>query len=394
MWIKAPVRGKATLPGCVRWEAKFGSQGADAESVWFEVPESIASQLNPAATPWLQAVLPLAVRHGESLEADCDVDPVWLQNAKAAMDVWSRWFPELKPVEIRTSGIQAPVSIPNARKTGLFFTGGVDSFYSLLHYDRSAASNPHAKLVDDLIYVCGYDIPLENSRALKNKIAALQLIADRLDKNLVIITTNLRETRLNELDWGMVMHGPALGAAGLLLESRWDTLLISAGGCIEDVTPWGSHPLTDPLMSTGLTRVIRYSNNVTRFAKTEFLSKSQIALDHLHVCWVRNSEDNCGECEKCVRTMLMLEVLGVLDKAACFPQGPILEKLRTIQVTSPLAVPLWEDIKAPAFERGRKDVVREIDRCLERSLAASSAPSSLLRGLERKIRNARKKLLG
>jgi hypothetical protein len=180
----------------------------------------------------------------------------------------------------------------------------------------------------------------------------------------------------------------------LLLEPRFDTVLFSAGGNIDDATPWGSHPLSDPLMSTDPLRFIRYQNGVSRFEKTGFIAKSPVALDHLHVCWVRKAHDNCGACEKCVRTLLMLEVLGAREKASCFPGGCVLEKMKSIQVTNALAIPLWEEVKAPARAAGRLDIVREIDSCLarsERAIAANANPG-LLRRWERQVRRARKAL--
>ncbi|HEY9508341.1 MAG TPA: hypothetical protein VIV82_00620, partial [Verrucomicrobiae bacterium] len=87
-------------------------------------------------------------------------------------------------------------------------------------------------------------------------------------------------------------------------------------------------------------------------------------------------------------------VIGVLDKASCFPPGSIMEKVKSIQVTNALAVPLWEEVKAPARAAGREDIVRAIDLCLARSapLIAANANPGLLRRLERKVRHARKAL--
>ena len=49
------------------------------------------------------------------------------------------------------------------------------------------------------------------------------------------------------------------------------------------------------------------------------LSKSQLALDNLRVCWRnRPVKFNCGVCEKCIRTMVNLEISGVLDKCKTF----------------------------------------------------------------------------
>jgi hypothetical protein len=395
MRVESIVFSDGNGPQSVRVSASFASRRRPQrkEILWFEFPESFAEKISRTAEPWLQALLPLAMRWGEPLEIDAPVDEIWLRNAQETMRLWSRWYPKLKPVEIKTSGVRQRDLNSGNRGLGLFFTAGVDSFYSLLFHDQSAAA-ANTKPVDHLIYVCGYDIPLAHETALQEKIKALDRVARRLNRKLIPVRTNLRETRLGELDWGAVMHGPALGTVGLLLESQLETVLISAGGDIDDATPWGSHPLSDPLMSTNELRFIRYQNKVNRFQKTEFIAKSQIALDHLHVCWIRKAHDNCGACEKCVRTMLMLEVIGVLDKASCFPPGSIMEKVKSIQVTNALAVPLWEEVKAPARAAGREDIVRAIDLCLARSapVIAANANPGLLRRWERKVRHARKAL--
>ena len=54
------------------------------------------------------------------------------------------------------------------------------------------------------------------------------------------------------------------------------------------------------------------NTNMTRIQKVAYLSKFEDTYDHLHVCWY--ATDNCGCCKKCIRTLVTLDVLGVLDK--------------------------------------------------------------------------------
>ncbi|MBC8097400.1 MAG: hypothetical protein H7Y43_16465 [Akkermansiaceae bacterium] len=393
MWIKPVTVSRAMMPGYVRLEAKFGQQSTGAESLWFDVPETLQKEISDQGNFWLQAVLPLAFQLQEPLECSVPADAVWLQNARQTMQIWNRWYPDLKPVEIKAAAISSPAPARENR-TGLFFTGGVDSFHSLFDFEEPGASAGVVKkaVVDDLIYVCGYDIPLRDRAALDRKARTLANIARELGKNLVIITTNLRETRLRKLDWGKIMHGPALGAAGLILEGHCSRILFSASSNHQDdATPWGTHPLTDELLSSERLRFIRYGGAIARVEKTAVVAKSPVALNHLHVCWAEKSDTNCGVCEKCVRTMLTLEIFGALKQATCFPSGSVLDKLPGIRVTNPLAVPLWEELKAPALAHGRADIVRAIEACL-----ANSRPGlmkrgfGILRGFEQRFRAARK----
>jgi len=50
---------------------------------------------------------------------------------------------------------------------------------------------------------------------------------------------------------------------------------------------------------------------LSRFQKMEDLSEFEPSFDFLSVCY--NGSRNCGRCEKCVRTMLILDALGKLD---------------------------------------------------------------------------------
>jgi hypothetical protein len=52
-----------------------------------------------------------------------------------------------------------------------------------------------------------------------------------------------------------------------------------------NLAPWGSHPLTDPLLSTLGTRVIHDDAAFSRIEKTEFIARREMALRTLRVCW-------------------------------------------------------------------------------------------------------------
>jgi hypothetical protein len=355
-----PIVDSAALPEHVRVAAEINYGWWQKEKLWFDAPKTHAGVGNAPGNCWLMALLPLAFEGGERLRIHAPVDPTLLENTEKIQRIWAGWFPKRKPVRVQTEQWTQPAK--NDGKIGLFFTGGVDSFFSLLHFDRMAGGG---QKVDDLIYVRGFDIPLENRAAFERKTAVLSKIAASLGKNMIPMATNLRKTRLGKLRWGLRMHGPALGAAGLTLEKKFKVILISSSHGCADVTPWGTHPDSDPLMSSGQTRFIHYGSQIERFDKTAFIAKSDVALKHLHVCWQEGSDRNCGLCEKCYRTLLTLELLGVREKAANFPGGNIsLEYLKSLQVSSPVARQYLDELKKPAIEHSRQDIADAIDACL------------------------------
>ncbi len=348
-----------------RVAAKISCRWWSQEKLWFDVPENFTPSLVDSCNAWLTALLPLAFERGEDLRICGPVDPVLLQNMEQTQQVWARWFPERKPVRI-IAETAAEVRRPAGdERIGCFFSAGVDSFYSLLHFD---ATQTAGRGVDDLIYVWGYDIAIADRRAIAGKMAALTRVAGQLNKNIVPLATNLRETRLRKLDWGLHMHGPALGVAGLLLGARYQSILISTSQIWDSPVPWGTHPATPPLMSSGHLRFNYYGADPSRFEKTAYLARSPIALQNLHVCWVNRDEKNCGRCEKCFRTLLTLEALGCRSAATSFPQEHFsIDRLKDLKLIADLSLPFYEEISVGARSSQRLDIMAAVDACIAAS---------------------------
>lgn len=384
------------MPGYTRLARRivYDRPGLAPELLWFDVPEADAEGMEQSGDGWLVALLPLALRMGEPLRMTAAVDPVLLRNTEQLMTIWDRWYPEHRTVKVEAP----PAAGGNGSRpgrTGLFFTGGVDSFYSALRYDAEAARAGHPP-VEDLLYVWGYDLPLTNRPAFERKARALGEVADRMGKRASIVATNLRQTRLGELDWAKVTHGAALGAAALMLEGRFSTILLSAALARPDDESFGAHPLTDPLMSTGRTSFIHYGAEVTRFDKTVYIAGSDVVRRYLHVCWEDASDRNCGRCEKCYRTQLTLDLLGARQDASCFPSSEFsLDRADRVALGSAATVRLMRDLRGPAFEYGRTDIVAAIDRCLEadRRLRGSDGDSRWLRRARKWRHSFRKRWL-
>lgn len=363
-------RETGATPGCVRLAGRVVSQSLAAEEVlWADVPEAFAADVTDRLDAWMLWLLPHAFEAGEDLCLEGTVDPELLRNAHELMAVWSCWRPGKRPVGIEAEPAASPA--PQGTRTGLFFTAGVDSFFSLLHHDDMARLHPAWNLrpVDDLIYVQGYDIPIANRPALDRKQAALRAIAEETGKTLVTLATNFRDTgvSLRKSDWGPVMHGPAVAACGLLLGRRWRTLLLSAAVAYDEFDPWGSTCMTDPLFSTSATRVWHYGAGADRLRKIEFLARRDVALEHLHVCWRDASERNCGVCEKCFRTLLALDMAGARARARTFPAGEFsVDRLRDVWSDREPVKRMYEKMREHARLIGRADVVSVIDACLAR----------------------------
>lgn len=361
--VKPPDDEKTTrLVG----EVTYDRRSLEPDRMWFEVSDEYSELLSDSGNPWLACLIPIAVTIGEPLRIGLPVDRGLFENIQALMHIWKGWYPYLHviPVEAKTFD-----SVPPGKpaRTASFFSGGVDSFHTVLHHDACAVSGAQ-NTIDDLIFIRGFDIPIDNHGAFQRVRESLSTAAADLGKELVVVSTNLRETKFQGANLALLSHGSFLASAGLVLEKRYRTVLIPSSFARKNLRPWGSHPRTDPLHSTKKTTFIHYGTQYDRVEKTEYMSHSETALRSIRVCWHSDSGKNCGVCNKCRRTKLTLELVGALDRCTTFAKKSIdLNKIAEMYVSSPGDIVCFRGIQTAALRLGRKDIAGAVDRSLQYS---------------------------
>ena len=363
--------GRVRLVGDVAYDDRPGT-----EAYWLEVDEEYAGSLSLSGSPWLAWLLPLAATLGQKLRIGAPVDPLLAENAPRIMKTWTTWyrkrFPHLRAVPIEAEVATAPPA-PLARETGAFFSGGIDSFYTVLS-NLEREDRERFPKIDRLLWVGGFDLPIESPEEEFVRLRArLSAAARDLGLRFFDVRTNLRRTRFREARWGNLSHGPALAGVGLALERRFETFYIAATHERGEIRPWGSHPDTDPLLSTRSTRFVHDGLGVRRSDKTERISRSDVAMRSLHVCFRSGTADNCCDCRKCLLAMLTLEVFGLMSRCSVFPRPLDLERVRRVYLRSPSYWRLYTDILVRARKAGRKDIAKAIAACRLRYLYTKPA---------------------
>jgi len=351
----------------VRLAADISYQdNSEQETLWFEVPESLKENLTLSGNPWLAALLPLASRLGEPLHIDGPIDPVLYESPRELMEWWHYWFPEMDLIDVQ--GTAVAVQDRNAPVlTAQFFSGGVDSFFTLLRHANSA----EPVQVDDLLIGWGFDIPLSDKNSFTRVKNTLEIAASKLGKRLIPFSSNIRETRFRTLPWGTIGHGNAMASVALLLEGIYKRVLIPSTDGYRETGPWGSHATTDHFYSSSAMRIIHDGAAYSRFQKVELVATSTPALSALRVCWRSQSDENCGKCEKCLRTMLALELCSVLKKTPTFAHATLeLDKVSQAycpkEKTGSMRL-YYQEMLDVARQRGRQDLATAISRALWRS---------------------------
>jgi hypothetical protein len=157
-------------------------------------------------------------------------------------------------------------------------------------------------------------------------------VAAAFEKRFVEVETNIRELLDPFADWCGAAHGAAMAAVGHLLHRQFDTIYFAAPHTYANLFPCGSHPLLDPLWSTEGLEFVHDGCEATRIEKVALLATSDVCLRNLRVCFKNtNGIYNCGKCEKCLRTMINLHIVGALEACEAFDQPLNLRRVARIE---------------------------------------------------------------
>jgi hypothetical protein len=260
------------------------------------------------------------MRAARSLVLADSLSPRLFASQAAIQKLFQDWDNRFNAVRIT-----APFGEPHQASTGgtgLFFTGGVDSFFSLLR---------HREEITHLIFVRGFDIKRDEQEVDGSVLPAIRAVAAQMNKTLVEVSTNIREFSDPIVDWALDYHGTALAAVALLLAPTLNKVYVAASHAEGDTFRWGSHLFLDPLYSTETLSLIHDGANATRVEKVAAIADDRLVQQTLRVC-NKAGAYNCGRCEKCLRTMINLRVAGALEKVVTFDRHLRLNEVRLIHV--------------------------------------------------------------
>ncbi|MER7707107.1 hypothetical protein ABTX81_29940 [Kitasatospora sp. NPDC097605] len=358
MLIVEDVRRTGTARG---WElsARVRAKAApDVERLHFTVRGGGSDWVPERGDAFLAALVMPAMSLGEDLLVDAPVSARLLRSARTAMEIYSAWWERFG--EVRLTATETAVPAGGEDAVGLFFTTGVDCFYSLLK-DGERRTEPHHQPVTDLLFA---NFEQDSGTDHDRLVARIGHVAARSRCRAVVVDTNIRSFAEPLTTWE-AYHGAALGGVALALQGLLGRCLIAASDQYRHLPPLGSHPLLDHLWSTERLEIVHDGAEATRTGKVERrLSGSALALDNLGVCWRSRPGHNCGACEKCLRTMAALELAGALRRCRTLPRVLDLHRLRTVPVESEDARVSMRELAQDARQRGRHDIADAAEHAL------------------------------
>jgi len=300
----------------VSTEIKFQNQDRTKDipkEIWFKFPKEYKKFVSKSSDGFIISLLPLAMSLGENIEVKGALSPKLFYNLKEYQRILNFWFPKkFRVVNIKCNFKKNK----NSGAVGCTFSGGVDSFYTLWKHLPRNEKNPDYQ-ISHIIFIHGFDIPLEDEKSYQEIKKSYEELAKKLKIKFLTIKTNSRDF-VKELDWELIHGSTLIGAA--LIFSIFKRIYIAAKDSYEYLPPRGIHPILDPLLSTDSTEIIHHGASISRVEKTKIISSWPETYSRLRVCWENiNGLKNCSECEKCTRTMAILDMFGVLQKYTTFP---------------------------------------------------------------------------
>jgi hypothetical protein len=299
---------------------------ADPFLLWYRFPldyiSTVGHGLNDA---FVAALLTPAMALGERLKIEGVVSGQLMQSLPLLQAIYREWDEGLSLISVDSSGIDlSAASQRHAGHVSLFFSLGVDSFYSLLKNHRDHRRDEQS--IDTLLFVRGLDIAIDDptvDELFNMAVQNAKRVADHFRKTLLIASTNLRHFTNKYVSWDKTCHGAALASIALALSAEFAEVKIASTYDWEHLVPWGSHPKLDPLWSNGRVLLCHDGCEATRLDKTRLVSRHPIALETLRVCYENpDSVYNCGKCQKCLLTMVELQRCAALERCHTFPWNP------------------------------------------------------------------------
>jgi len=336
------------------------------QEIFFATDEKFADSIwcNPHAF-LVGSIIPAMYNGERRIKIDQEICPELVEGLLDAMGWLRHWFyepaRELVKIEAKRRS-----SLPIGRtpeRTGSFFSGGVDSIGTVCANRRDYPLD-HPGSIKDGLLIYGNNIEFDpRIETFKQAVHSLSEVAKDAKMQLIPVYTNVRSLDESVDFFSKQFHGAILASVAHALSRRLSRVLIASSNSIEDLEPYGSHPLIDPNYSSYETRIIYDDVLSTRLAKTKLVSEWDVALQNIKVCGPNYPGENCGQCEKCIRTMLALMAVGKLDETKAFPHQVTAEMIsRRVKIGDNPRVLMYSEMIPALTAKGRHDLVRVINR--------------------------------
>lgn len=303
--------------------------------LWYSIPKKFSQYVTTEKLDgFLVGVLLLAMRLGENIDVKGAVsERLYFNLMNSYMSIIQLIMPALTKININPQYLDEGKTAKCEGAVVMGFSAGVDSFCTI--YDHYLNATPSYKITHFVFNNVGAHDEWDSKRGREIFNARYDLLKgypNELGIEFIKIDSNLSDI----LRWNFEQtHVPRNVSAILMLQKLFAKYYYSSSYQYKDcfIGPHYEIALTDPaavhLLSTETLECISTGCQYSRVEKTRRMAKVPGANRWLNVCIFPSSDGkNCSICTKCCRTLLTLEMLGILED---FEQVFSLEKWKKVK---------------------------------------------------------------
>lgn len=399
--------GRKRVSATIHWE----DCDRPSREIYFESPVDAADGLHVNPNAFVTGAIVPAMHHGERrVRIEGSVCPELRDGIDSNLQVLRHWHKgnQYRQVAIEPSGgFAAPVPTPG-RHHASFMSGGVDAL-ATLRENRLSYPLDHPGSIKSCLHVHGFvfggveeeDPMLESFEYGAETLRQLGRVENF---TLIPVYTNFRflEDGLNFFT--LVYFGAFLSAAAHAFSGRISLARIASSTPAWDSMALGSHPVLDSNYRSADLTIVHDGNHLGRLGKVDLISQWPAGLDALSSCGNTlrpRGLQNCGHCEKCIRTMAELLVMGKLKACKAFEADDVVAEMiesfhvalvpddpdRDPSLQPPAYItyanlPYWLELIEPLESLGREDLVaaiRKLNQDYEKRQRFEQSPERIRR---------------
>ena len=305
------------------------------QTLYFEANGETADLLQPRADGFAIACLPLAAWMGEKrLRVEAPLCTRLRSGLRIVNEVYREWHRRCSLVPVDASQGFQPTYPPTDRKVATLLSSGVDGL-TALRCNRLDYPLDHSESIQAGIILFGLNnFDMGENGPVPARLAAFESLLARLGElaraehfKLLPVRTNVRKLAPSYKFWTEIGFGAGHSAAAQLFHGHFDKVLFASDGGGPNPPPGGMHPLINHHFSTDAIRIQGQQDGMLRIEKIALLADWDFGRRLMQPCHLIHIPEgdriNCGRCEKCVRTMLILIALGRLEEVSAFSENDV-----------------------------------------------------------------------
>lgn len=305
----------AVLQGEISWNK------SEFKKLYIAVPKEFEAYLDEtSADPFVISFIQIAAKYDEEIIVeDASVSVELADNIE---NVLIPTFNKLKLGSGKTK-IVADKVLEEASDKKIGATGiscGVDSFYAIL---SNLKENNKELPIDACCVICGKKNIEEIEKQFVEKNKKRKTVCDSLSLKFIPIFNNFNYFIEPEFNNDFQIYHTFYRVGVITSIKNLIGWYYYATGYVDDKMVLDLHDTA--CYENIIRKVINYNSfkmlssgsNTNRFEKTKYISKENVVRNYLDVCYhgEHHNENylNCSSCAKCIRTMVTLDMLGILE---------------------------------------------------------------------------------